>query len=340
MARGNWQIPVSAQVLATSTPSPITQEDPLPYKRSSPGCNRSITLWTRSTNHLLQLSSTSVSQLHPTAKGPLIACLFQNTIQHLQHLLGISIAKVQNFGWSFQISACMIFKQIFMFIYFRVNMDFTPHHNNRRGLKYQAEYLRRKKAVEKRQFNASLHSSGMWGHSFHRPPTYPTHPTPSHAPFSPFVPPPASPTLSNSSFLFPESGPTRPIASFLATACFDPLSSVECLLSSRYTSTGLLFSPSWTCLHPISLNGRRLMVNFVVRFFPMAPPIAHCLLQNNFIFIFSSVDSRHEESQLMTPPHHLFQEQEEPLIVGKLLFLSSFFVCNYWVCNSILKIGL
>ena len=87
-------------------------------------------------------------------------------------------------------------------------MDFTPHHKNRRGYKNQQEHHRRKQAAEARRYNSSLHSSsGMCGHSFHRPPTYPT---PSHAAFSPFVPPPPSPAFSNSSFYVPPSPAYHP----------------------------------------------------------------------------------------------------------------------------------
>ena len=83
-------------------------------------------------------------------------------------------------------------------------MDFTPHHKNRRGLKNQAEYLRRQK--QQRRNNLTLR--------FILPVCGALFPSPTHISdashaitrsLSPFVPPPASPSLSNSSFLFPAS---------------------------------------------------------------------------------------------------------------------------------------
>ena len=89
-------------------------------------------------------------------------------------------------------------------------MVFTPNYYNRRGLKSQEEYLRRKQAAEARRLNASLYSSGTTGHSFLQPPSYPTLPTPQHTPFCPFIPPPPSPTYSNSSFYLPPSPAYHP----------------------------------------------------------------------------------------------------------------------------------
>ena len=203
-------------------------------------------------------------------------------------------------------------------------MDFTPHHKNRRGYKNQQEHHRRKQAAEARRYNSSLHSSfGMCGHSFHRPPTYPT---PSHAAFSPFVPPPPSPAFSNSSFLFPASpaqhDPSLPFLPPRASTPFHPSTAYfrPATPQPAYFVAGLDLSasnlPQWA-----PSNGKF----FLFIFFPMAPFIVHCLLQKNFIYHFSSVDSRHEQSQLMTPPHRPFQEQEEPPIAGKLLFLFFFF---------------
>ena len=86
--------------------------------------------------------------------------------------------------------------------------------------------------------------------------------------------------------------------------------------------------PSWTCLHPISRNGRRLIVNCFCPFFSYGSAHRSLLATKYFIFLFSSADSCYEQSQLTTPPYRPFQEQEKPPIVSKLPFVSFFPECD------------
>ena len=105
------------------------------------------------------------------------------------------------------------------------------------------------------------------GHSFHRPPTYPTHPTPSHAPFRHL-------------FLRRRHPACRILASFslpVQPNTTQRFFSCHCVVRPPFIRWMHTFVPlhlnrstllpSWTCLHPISRNGRRLIVNCFCPFF-------------------------------------------------------------------------
>ena len=105
------------------------------------------------------------------------------------------------------------------------------------------------------------------GHSFHRPPTYPTHPTPSHAPFRHLFlrrRHPACRILASFSL------PVRPNTTHRFFSCHRVVRPpfirwMHTFVPLHFNRSTLL--PSWTCLHPISRNGRRLMVNCFCPFF-------------------------------------------------------------------------